>query len=129
MFIIIKKSNILFFSVDSKQIICYGIHNINFMSVNINFNETSNETKWNSIKNGDFAVIQGNTSHPIPSNLYRIFTVLDDETDQKVSFILLPMFDGPFQQNMFPYLIPTSAAPPIISKMIHKISINAETSQ
>lgn len=108
------------------------------MSVNITYFETSNETKWKSIiKNGDFAVIEGTPEHPIPEGLYRVF-LLPREQDldlvpnvpnvQQYNYLLLPMFDGPFLDNMFPYMIDAEGVLPPIKQIVTKILIEAQVS-
>lgn len=99
------------------------------MSVNINFRPTSNETKWKSVKNGDFAVIEGTQDHPIPSGLYRIF-VVQQEMDPPaegfaINYLLVPMFDGPFSQGMFPYML-TESPFPSIKQVVNKVHIEVE---
>lgn len=99
------------------------------MSVNINFRPTSNETRWNSIKNGDFAVVEGNNQHPIPMGLYRIFTIpaesqINPEVKQQ-NFLAIPMFDGPFQDGMFPYMISENPFP-LIKQIVNKVHIDVE---
>lgn len=101
------------------------------MSVNINFRPTSNATRWASIKDGDFAILEGNTEHPIPAGLYRIFVMFDDpgnEVAKQPQFILLPIFDGPFNPGMFPYIIAEGPLPEI-KHLIHKVHIEVEVHQ
>lgn len=103
------------------------------MSININFKPISNESKWKSIVNGDFVVIENSPTHPIPSGVYRIFIipVNAENLDPSISsftlpkqFIIVPMFDGPFEIGMFPYII--TQPYPNIKQLINKIHIEAE---
>lgn len=102
------------------------------MSVNINFRPTSNATRWSSIKDGDFAILDGNQEHPIPSGLYRVFVMPADpqaEVAQPMpQFVLLPIFDGPFNPGTFPYIV-SSAPLPEIKHLIHKVHVDVEVSQ
>lgn len=99
------------------------------MSVNINFKPISNESKWKSIVNGDFVVIENSPNHPIPSGVYRVFIIPIDITAKvdipfNQQFIIIPMFDGPFEIGMFPYM--ANQPYPLIKQLINKINIEAE---
>lgn len=90
------------------------------MSVNINYTETTNLQKWQTLNNGEFAILEGNSQHPIPKGLYRIFVVTPDEKafDSDISYALLPLFDAAFPANMFPYMMPNDEnLPPVINKV------------
>lgn len=95
------------------------------MSVNINIRQTSNETKWASIQNGDFAIIEGIPEHPLPNGLYRIFHTPKEEAVN--GYLLIPMFDGPFAENMFPYWLSEGPLPPI-QQLVNKVHIEIEVS-
>lgn len=101
------------------------------MSVKINLKPVSEEQKWKSINNGDFIVIETNQKHPIDSGLYRVFTILPEESmsnpnfDPTPNFILIPMFGGPFPNGLFPYML-TELPFPNITRVISKINIEVE---
>jgi hypothetical protein len=102
------------------------------MSVNINFRQTTNETKWNGLKNGDFAVVEGNQQHPLPPGLYRVFKMdqevpLIDPNAKQYTYVLLPMFEGPFPEGMFPYML-TEGPFPTIKQIVTKVHIEVEVS-
>jgi hypothetical protein len=93
------------------------------MSIQINYTPKTNESLWESVKNGSFVVIIGNEVHPLPEGLYRIFIV--DEPEK--TWILIPMFDGEFAAGMFPYMMAGEFNTfPTIKNLISKININAE---
>ena len=94
------------------------------MSVNVNLKPASNTSKWESIKSSDFAILEGTSEHPIPNGLYRIFIIIDQESSQRNIFII-PLFDGPFENSMFPYLL-NNSPPPTISQKISKLNIDIE---
>ena len=105
------------------------------MSVNINFRPPTNNSKWESVKSGDFVVLEGTPEHPIPQGLYRIFIITDIPTEAipilpHKNIFIIPMFDGPFDENMFPYMFPymlsNSLLPTLIQK-INRINIEVET--
>lgn len=101
------------------------------MSVNINFRPTSNATRWASIKDGDFVILEGNQEHPVPAGLYRIFVMPPDPTSETASrpqYVLLPMFDGPFNPGLFPYVLSEGTLPEI-KHLIHKVHIEVEVHQ
>ena len=93
------------------------------MNVNIKFLPVPNETKWIPIKNGDFAILGTNADNPIPEGLYRIFIVPKENEEivdiiypeSRDKYILIPMFDGPFPEGMFPYLLNKKTFPPIVN--------------
>ena len=95
------------------------------MSVNVNFKPSSNERKWESLKSGDFAVLEGTPEHPIPNGLYRVFTITDPEPPQPRNIFVVPMFEGPFNENMFPYML-NNLPLPILTQKINRVSIDAE---
>jgi hypothetical protein len=82
--------------------------------------------------NGDFVVIEGSPEHPIPSGVYRVFTIpvsgeqiiMAGEQRVEKQFIIVPLFDGPFEIGMFPYMV--NQPYPIIKQLINKIHIEAE---
>ena len=94
------------------------------MSININIKSVDNKIKWNSVKNGDFLFLEGIPEHPIPSGLYRTFVLNPKAANE--SFFIMPMFEGEFPENMFPYLITDTVAYPKILNTITKISIDVE---
>ena len=93
------------------------------MSVNINFRPSSNDSKWDAVKNGDFAVLEGNPENPIPQGLYRIFIVSTDGGQIRV-WVILPLFDGPFSEGMFPYMV--NIPPPKLVQTFNKLHIEVE---
>ena len=95
------------------------------MSVNINFKPSTNISKWESIQSGDFVVLEGVSEHPIPNGLYRIFVFTEPEPSNHRNFFIIPMFDGPFEENMFPYMMSNFPLPTLIQK-INKVSIDVE---
>lgn len=95
------------------------------MSVNINYKPPTNNQKWISLQNGAFAVVEGNAAHPVPKGLYRIFLTNNEEMTG-IIFILLPLFDGPFSNNMFPYMMPYDDSLPTIINKVSQIHIDAE---
>ena len=90
------------------------------MSININYKPKSNESLWETLKNGSFALIQGDTNHPIQEGLYRVFIIDNPER----TWILIPMYDGDFDMGIFPYMINKDFPP--IKHLISKINIEAE---
>jgi hypothetical protein len=103
------------------------------MSVNITYKPLTNEQKWNSLQNGSFAIVEGNQEHPIPNGLYRIFIMRDEEVvptepgeSPIVSYILVPMFDGPFVDGMYPYMLPISNTMPPLLHKINQILIDVD---
>jgi hypothetical protein len=95
--------------------------------VNINFKQSTNVTKWESVKTGDYVVLEGTPEHPIPQGLYRIFIITELETNKKSIFIV-PLFEGPFENNMFPYLLDNFPLPTLVQK-VNKVMIEAEVNQ
>ena len=98
------------------------------MSVNINYKTLTNEQKWATLKNGDFIIAEGTPSHPIPKGLYRIFTITPDDEAFKfdVTITLLPLFDGPFPNNMFPYMITDKENLPTIINKVSQVLIDVD---
>lgn len=94
------------------------------MSVSINIKSSTNVSKWESIKSGDFVMLEGTTEHPIPNGLYRIFIITDPELATRNIFVI-PMFDGPFEESMFPYVLNNFPLPTLTQK-INNISIDVE---
>lgn len=94
------------------------------MSVNITYKSING---WDSVINGDFLILEGTTDHPIPKGLYRAFIITNESDDPPQTFCLIPMFDGPFEKNMFPYMLGDSF-PKLISK-VKSVNINAEVNQ
>ena len=98
------------------------------MSVNVKFTQTiSNETKWQSIHNGDFSIIDGDEKFSIPNGLYRIF-IVPSQTDDPKTICLVPMFEGPFAEGLFPFFIPFLSPLPHIANAVNKVNIDAEVS-
>ena len=95
------------------------------MSVNISFKPSTNESKWASLKSGDFVVLDGIPEHPIPNGLYRVFIITDAEPPHHRTFVILPVFDGPFSENMFPYMLNNFPLPTIVHK-VSKVSVDVE---
>jgi hypothetical protein len=95
------------------------------MSVNINYKPPTNIQKWKTLQNGAFAIIEGNEPHPVPKGLYRIFLTNNEEMTGLI-FILLPLFDGPFPDNMFPYMMPDGDNLPTIINNVSQIHIDVE---
>lgn len=89
--------------------------------IDIKLNPTSNESRWKSVKNGDFLLIEGTAEHPIPNGLYRAFIMHN-------SYFLVPMFEYDFPADMFPYFISTENNPtyPTIVNTVNKISIEVQ---
>ena len=102
------------------------------MSVNINFKQPTNDSKWESVETGDYLLLEGTPNHPIPKGLYRIFIYISDvdptDNSNNKTVCLVPLFDGPFEPNMFPYMCPDINYPTIIQK-INKVNIDAEVTQ
>lgn len=97
------------------------------MNVNINYKQSTNITKWESVKTGDCVILEGTPEHPIPQGLYRVFIITEEITNIKNIFIV-PLFEGPFADNMFPYML-NNIPLPTISQKINKITIDAEILQ
>lgn len=95
------------------------------MSVNVNFKPSTNESKWASLKSGDFAVLEGTPEHPIPQGLYRVFIITENEPPHHRNIFVVPLFDGPFAENMFPYMLNNFPLPTLIQQVI-KITMEAE---
>jgi hypothetical protein len=101
------------------------------MSVNINFKPSTNNSKWETVKSGDFVVLEGTPEHPIPQGLYRVFIITEIPTEAiptppHKNIFVIPMFDGPFDENMFPYMLSNFPLPTLIQK-INRINIEVET--
>jgi hypothetical protein len=94
------------------------------MSVNVNLKPSTNVSKWESVKSGDFAMLEGTPEHPIPAGLYRIFIITDAETTQRNIFVV-PLFDGPFDETMFPYMLNNFPLPTMTQK-VGKVNIEVE---
>jgi hypothetical protein len=97
------------------------------MSIQINLHPSTNASKWESVKSGDFLVLDPVPEHPIPHGLYRIFIIGNEDESQGKTLFIIPMFDGPFEDNMFPYMIANPPPPTIVHK-ITKIKVDAEVS-
>jgi hypothetical protein len=107
------------------------------MSVNVTIKPTSNISKWESLQSGDFAMLEGIPEHPIPNGLYRVFIVTETypAIEGKRNIFLIPMFDGPFEENAFPYIL--NAFPyilnnfplPIITQKVNGVTIDVEVNQ
>jgi hypothetical protein len=100
------------------------------MSVNIIYKEPTNLLKWKALQNGDFVIIEGNSFHPVPKGLYRIFILNPPEEsfDSNISFALLPLFDGPFSENLYPYMITDEENLPTIINKVSQIHIDVNLS-
>lgn len=98
------------------------------MSVNVNFKPSTNISKWESIKSGDFAVLEGTPEHPIPAGLYRAFIITESEPPNLRNIFIVPMFDGPFEESMFPYMLNNFPLPTLVQKA-NRVSIDAEVNQ
>lgn len=103
------------------------------MSININYKSPTNLQKWNTLQNGTFAIIEGTQEHPFPKGLYRVFIMrnideppIEPVEPDVVSYILIPMFDGPFEDGMFPYMLPVSNKMPEIINKISQVHIDVE---
>lgn len=98
------------------------------MSVNINYKEPTNLLKWKTLQNGSFVIVEGNSSHPIPKGLYRVFILNPPEEsfDSNKSFALLPLFDGPFTENLYPYMITDEENLPTIVNKVSQIHIDVD---
>lgn len=92
------------------------------MSIIINIKESDPQTKWETIKNGDFVILEGNTKDPV-NGVFRVFTISSNQNESK-KFIIVPIMDGPFEEGMYPYIIESPY--PTISKIIQKINIEIE---
>lgn len=95
------------------------------MSVSVNFKPSTNESKWTALKSGDFVVLEGTQEHPIPNGLYRVFIVVEPEPPHHRTLFIVPLFDGPFQENMFPYILNNFPLPTLVQR-VSKINIEAE---
>jgi hypothetical protein len=91
------------------------------MSVNINIKPTSNDDKWAAMENGDFAILSGNKENPIPEGLYRVFMA----NAEKMEYFAIPMFEGPFEIGMYPYMI--SLPRPPLKCIINTVHIDIQT--
>ena len=98
------------------------------MSVNINLKPSTNVSKWESVNSGDFLVLEGTPEHPIPSGLYRVFIIKNVEPPHNKDIFLIPIFEGPFADNMFPYVMSNLPLPTIVHK-VNKINIEVEVIQ
>jgi hypothetical protein len=76
------------------------------MSVTFNVKPITNEGKWKAVKSGDFLVLEPVPDHPIPAGLYRAFILTEPDHNEKRTYCILPLFDGTFAENMFPYTFP-----------------------
>jgi len=99
------------------------------MSVNITVKQTNpiitNILKWKSVNSNDFVILEGSEKHPIPYGLYRIFIISDQELPPVKDIMAIPMFAGPFEENLFPYAIPLHPPEelPTIKQTINNITI------
>jgi hypothetical protein len=98
------------------------------MSVNINFKPSSNESKWEYVKSGDFVILEGTPEHPIPNDLYRVFIISEDGPPAIRNVFIIPMSSGPFTENMFPYMLSAFPYPTIIQK-VNAINIEVEVNK
>lgn len=100
------------------------------MSVNINYKEPTNLLKWKTLQNGEFIIIEGNSFHPVPKGLYRVFILNPPEEsfDSDTSYALLPLFDGPFDENLYPYMITNEENLPTIINKVSQIHIDVDMS-
>jgi len=98
------------------------------MNVNINLKPSNNESKWNAIENGDYAVLASTPEHPLPNGLYRIFFVPAQENEPR-NLCLMPLFDGPFTEGMFPMFVPAVLPLPKLIHKIIKITVEAEVNE
>lgn len=98
------------------------------MSVNIKFKQVSNDTKWTTIQNGDFAIIEGDEKITIPNGLYRIFIVPSQTNNEPRIICLIPIFEGPFAEGLFPFFLPFQSPLPRLVQQVNKINIDAEVS-
>lgn len=95
------------------------------MSVQISYKKPEIPEQWLALKNGAFAILQGNQFHPVPEGLYRIFVIIQEESQER-TWMLLPMFEGEFELGMFPYMIPNQPAElPTIKAVISSLKIEA----
>lgn len=95
------------------------------MSVNINFRAAPESNKWDAIKNGDYAIIEGNDQTHIPNGLYRVFLIPQQETGTRV-VCLFPLFEGPFADGLFPFFIDPAIGYPKLKHRISKVNIDVE---
>lgn len=91
------------------------------MSVQINFRAAPDSQKWNSVQNGDYAILEG----IVPDGLYRIFIIPQQESGERV-ICLFPLFDGPFAEGLFPFFIDSKVGYPKLKHRISKVSIDVE---
>jgi hypothetical protein len=98
------------------------------MSVNVNFKPSTNVSKWEAIKSGDFAVLEGTPEHPIPAGLYRVFIITEPEPPNHRNIFIVPLFEGPFEESMFPYMLNNFPLPTLVQKA-SRVSIDAEVNQ
>ena len=93
--------------------------------ININYKPPTNTQRWKTLQNGSFAIIEGNATHPIPKGLYRIF-LTNNEDNTNLVFILLPLFDGPFPQNLFPFMLQDDSDLPTIVNTVAQVHLDVE---
>jgi len=96
--------------------------------VNINFKQSTNVTKWEAVKTGDYVVLEGTPEHPIPQGLYRIFIITEPQPPNPRNIFIVPIFEGPFENNMFPYMLNNFPLPTLVHK-VNKVLIEAEVNQ
>lgn len=89
------------------------------MSVNINIKQITDNSKWETVNSGDFVILEGTPEHPIPHGLYRVFIISDSDSPLNKNIFIVPMFDGPFEGKMFPYVISNVPFPKIIHIVNH----------
>lgn len=98
------------------------------MSVSLKISTISNEERWSAIRSGDFVLLDKRNEHPIPAGLYRVFKLpgqVTTEMGTPAEIFVVPMFDGPFEDGLFPYNV--SAPYPKIAQVIADVKIEVVT--
>ncbi len=90
------------------------------MSVQIKFRAAPESQKWESIQNGDYAILEG----IVPDGLYRIFVIPQPDNDRTICII--PLFDGPFTDGQFPFFLEGKDNFPKLKHRISKVNIDVE---
>ena len=94
------------------------------MSVQINFKAAPAASQWSSVKTGDFIIAEGTPEFPLQNGLYRVFLV--PQEGDEIVYCLLPLFNGPFTEGMYPVFINASQGFPKLKHRVSKINVEVE---
>lgn len=93
------------------------------MSVEIKFRAAPEANKWASVSTGDFIIAEGTTEFPLINGMYRVFMV---PGNQEKVYCLFPLFDGPFEEGVYPLFINASQGFPKLKHRVAKVGLDVE---